>query len=73
EMECSTLFTISNIFGLRAGSVCAVYANRATDTLEKKGMKNAILASLEAMKSLCEWDGLKKDRGKRYFYPDLLK
>jgi len=30
EMETASLFTIAGIYGFRAGSVCAVYANRVT-------------------------------------------
>jgi len=28
EMECSTLFTLATLFGMRAGAVCAVFADR---------------------------------------------
>jgi len=73
EMEASTLFTLSNLFGLRSGSVCAVYANRETDVFEVKGESDAILSALGAVKILNEWDNAKIYRNKRFFYPGLLK
>jgi uridine phosphorylase len=33
EMESSVLFSLAGIAGLRAGTVCAVYANRITDEM----------------------------------------
>jgi len=72
EMESATLFTLSNLFDLRAGSICAVFANRAADVFERKGEENAILAALKSIEILNEWDNAKRKKGKRYFYPDIL-
>ena len=73
EMESSTLFTLSSIYGVRAGAVFAVIANRSTgDFVPNAGVDTMIKVSNEAVKILSEWDELKKSRGKRYFYPSLL-
>ncbi|MEM2987565.1 MAG: nucleoside phosphorylase, partial [Candidatus Bathyarchaeia archaeon] len=43
EMETATLYTLANLYGLRAGSVCAVYANRCTGEFRPgEGEENAI-------------------------------
>ena len=38
EMEVATIFTMLGLYGLRGGSVCAVAANRVTDTMAKVGV-----------------------------------
>ena len=72
EMEAATLFTLANLFGLRAGCVCAVYAQRVTNEFEVKGEDDAIKVANEAVKVLSEWDSVKKERGRRFFYPSLI-
>ncbi len=56
EMEMATLFVLASIFGVRAGGVCAVFANRETNEFEKKGEKEAGMVASEAVKILSEWD-----------------
>jgi uridine phosphorylase len=56
EMECSTIFTLSNLFGLRSGAVCAVFANRETEEFAVLGEKEASQTACEAVKILTEWD-----------------
>jgi uridine phosphorylase len=56
EMEAATLLTISNIYGLRAGVVCAVFANRVTDEFGEEGEGDAIAVANEAIKILSEDD-----------------
>ncbi len=73
EMESSVIFTLASIYGLRAGSVCAVFANRIEDRFGMVGEEDAIKTAIEAVKILYEWDELKNIHGKKYFYPDLLK
>jgi len=73
DMETSAILTISSIYGLRAGSVCAVFANRIKDTFEISGEKEAAAVAVEAVKILQEWDELKKKHGKSQIYPSLLK
>jgi len=73
EMETSAIFTLASIYGLRAGAVCAVFANRVEDRFGVAGEEDAIQKAIEAVKILSEWDGLKKSHGKKYFYPELVK
>ena len=74
EMETATLFTLASLYGLRAGSVCAVYANRCYDHFEEgAGEENAIKVANEAAKILHEWDKVKRKRNKRWFFPSLLR
>jgi uridine phosphorylase len=73
EMETATLYTLASLYGLRAGAICAVYANRCTDEFKPgEGEENAIKIANEAVKILNEWDKKKKARNKRWLYPSLL-
>ncbi len=73
EMESATIFTMANIYGARAGTICAVIANRVDNTFQPGvGIDTAIKVSNEAVKILHEWDSLKEKKGKRRFYPSLL-
>jgi len=71
EMEASTIFTLSGIYGLRAGCVCAVYANRITDEFRIAGEEEACRTAVEAVRILSKWDRDREERGKRYWYPSL--
>ena len=71
EMEAATLYTLANIYGLRAGCVCAVFANRITNEFGKAGEREAALVASEAVKILHEWDGEKERAGKRVWFPGL--
>jgi Uridine phosphorylase len=73
EMEAASIFTVAGVYGLRAGAVCAVYAQRVTGEFGVKGEKEAIDVANEAVKILKEWDEMKKSRGKRYFFPSLVR
>ncbi len=74
EMEAATIFTLANIYGARAGAVCAAIANRVTgEFIPGKGVDDAIRVANEAVKILYEWDKLKKAKGKKHFYPKLLQ
>jgi len=48
EMEASSILTLANLYGLRAGAICTVYANRVTGEFrtegERKAAKTASLA-----------------------------
>jgi len=73
EMETATLYTLANLYGLRAGSICAVYANRCTNEVKPDaGEESAIKIANEATKILWEWDKTKRKRKKRWFFPSLL-
>jgi len=74
EMECATLFVLSSLFGLRAGAVCAVYANRLTDKFETgAGEEDCIKVANESVKILSEWDEEKRKKRKRWLFPKLLR
>jgi uridine phosphorylase len=73
EMEAATLYTLANIYGLRAGCICAVFANRVTNEFGKAGEREAALVASEAVKILSEWDEEKERAGKRVWYPSLGK
>jgi len=73
EMECATLFTLSNLFNKRAGTVCAVYANRITDVFDVgAGEEDAIRVANQAVSILSRWDRCKDKSGKKHLYPGLL-
>ncbi|MFX0169276.1 MAG: uridine phosphorylase [Candidatus Hodarchaeota archaeon] len=71
EMECATIFTLSSLFGLRSGAVCAVFANRVTNEFSTLGEKEASKTACEAAKILAEWDEQKKTAKKHYWSPGL--
>lgn len=73
DMETSAILAISSIYGLRAGSICAVFANRIKDEFMISGERDVAAVAVEAVKILQEWDELKHARGKQHIYPSLLK
>ena len=74
EMECATLFTLSTLFNNRAGTVCAVYANRIKNVFDPgAGEEDCIRVANEAVSILRNWDACKQTCGKKHFYPSLLK
>jgi uridine phosphorylase len=74
EMECATLFTLSSLFNNRAGTVCAVYANRIKNVFDPgAGEEDCIRVANEAVSILRDWDNCKQTHGKKHFYPSLLK
>jgi uridine phosphorylase len=73
EMESSTLFTLAQVSGARAGMVCAVYANRphnrfADSSKKDRGEKMAIQAGLAAFQQLARMDAWKKRYRKNHFH-----
>lgn len=72
EMETSCILTLSSLFGLRAGAVCAVFANRVTGEFMQSGEEKAGKAASEAVKILKEWDDIKKEKGKKWIFPSLV-
>ncbi|WP_297486930.1 uridine phosphorylase [Thermococcus sp.] len=71
EMEAATLYTLASIYGLRAGCVCSVFANRVTNEFGTKGEREAAMVASEAVKILHEWDGEKEKAGKKVWFPGL--
>jgi uridine phosphorylase len=73
EMETATLYTLASLYGLRAGSICAVYANRRTnESRPGAGEENAIKIANEATSILYEWDKKKRENKKESLFPSLL-
>lgn len=71
EMETASLFTIASVYGFRAGSVCAVYANRVTGNFRAgAGELAASEIATEAIKILARMDEAKRKRKKKYWYPE---
>ena len=74
EMECSALFMLSRLFGMRAGAVLGAVANRATNAFGDSGAEDHTIAvANEAVVILDEWRKLKAAAGKPNFYPSLLR
>jgi len=73
-MECSALFVLSRLFGMRSGAVLGAVANRETNAFGDNGAEDrAIAAANEAVVILDEWRKLKSKAGKSVFYPSLLQ
>jgi uridine phosphorylase len=73
EMETATLYALASLYGLRAGSLCAVYANRCRNEFTAEaGEENAIKVANEAVRILGNWDKQKKKENKRWFFPSLM-
>lgn len=74
EMEAATLFTLSSLFGLRAGAVLAVYNSHVTGEFRPHaGEDNAIRIADEAAKILHNWDVIKRKKGKSFLFPSMIK
>jgi len=74
EMECSALFVLARLFGMRSGAILGAVANRATNAFGDNGAEdNSIKAANEAVRILDDWRRRKAARGKRTFYPSLLR
>jgi len=74
EMECSALFVLARLFGMRSGAVLGAVANRVTNAFGDNGAEQrAISAANEAVVILAEWQRLKSAAGKAHFFPSLLR
>ncbi|MFC5135124.1 MULTISPECIES: nucleoside phosphorylase [Haloferacaceae] len=63
EMEASAILTIANVYGLRAGAVCSVYANRVTGEFRTEGESRAAETASLAVKLLARMDEIKREAG----------
>lgn len=74
EMEASVIFTLANIYGLRAGAVCAAIANRETEEfVPGAGVEDAIKVANEAVKIHSEWSEEMAKLGKKYLTPEIVR
>jgi len=55
EMEASALFTIAGVYGLKAGAILTVIANRITGKFSVSGVERAVEAAVNALKLLIKW------------------
>ena len=72
EMENGTIFTISSLFGLRAGAICTVsdvvpWHPTAKVIDFEQNMADCIKVGVDAMRILISWDAKKK--GSKYWSP----
>ena len=63
EMEASAILTIASVYGLRAGSVCSVYANRTTGEFRTEGESRAAETASLAVTLLARMDEVKREAG----------
>ena len=63
EMEASAIMTLANIYGLRAGAVCTVYANRETGEFRTEGESRAAETATLATHLLAKMDEAKREAG----------
>ncbi|MEF8882901.1 MAG: nucleoside phosphorylase, partial [Halapricum sp.] len=69
EMEASAIMTVANIYGLRAGAVCAVYANRVTGEFRTESDQRASEVASLATKLLAKMDQKKAEAGVDHWHP----
>ena len=63
EMEASAILTLAGLYGLRAGAVCTVYANRETGEFRTAGQRRAAETASLAGALLVEMDRTKERAG----------
>lgn len=73
EMESSALLTVSTLYGLRAGAIFAVVANRLDDTFQVAGVEQAVAAVNRAAFLLTRMDRETTAAGVKYWHPGLVR
>ncbi|MFB6151760.1 MAG: nucleoside phosphorylase [Haloarculaceae archaeon] len=71
EMEASAILTLANLYGLRGGAVCAVYANRVTGEFRTESDQRASEVASLATKLLAKMDAVKAEAGVDHWHPGL--
>jgi len=71
EMEASAILTLANVYGLRAGAVCTVYANRETGEFRTEGENEAAEVGSLAVSLLAAMDRVKAEAGVDRWHPGL--
>ncbi|WP_246022869.1 nucleoside phosphorylase [Halosimplex halophilum] len=71
EMEAAAILTLANLYGLRAGAVCTVYANRVTGEFRTEGERKAAKVASEAVSILAEMDDAAEAAGVDRWHPGL--
>ncbi|AXG10782.1 nucleoside phosphorylase [Haloplanus rubicundus] len=71
EMEASSILTLANLYGLRAGAVCTVFANRSTGEFRTEGEGRAAEVGSLAAALLHEMDERRTEAGADAWHADL--
>lgn len=71
EMEAATILTLASIYDLRAGAVCAVYANRQTGEFRTEGDGRAAETASLAVALLARMDQRKREEGVTQWHAGL--
>jgi uridine phosphorylase len=71
EMEASAVLTLASIYGLRAGAVCTVYANRTTGEFRVEGERRAAETASLAVALLARMDERAREAGADRWHPGL--
>ena len=71
EMEASSILTLAGLYGLRAGAVCTVYANRVTGEFRTEGESRAAETASLAATYLAKMDERAREAGAERWYPGL--
>jgi uridine phosphorylase len=71
EMEASAVLTLANIYGLRAGAVCTVYADRTTGEFRTEGEAEAAEVASLAVHLLARMDEVKREAGAEAWHAGL--
>jgi len=71
EMEASAILTLANVYGLRAGAVCTVFANRSTGEFRTEGEARAAEVGSLAAALLHEMGARRDDAGADAWHADL--
>jgi len=71
EMEASAILTLANLYGLRAGAVCTVFANRSTGEFRTEGEGRAAEVGSLAAALLHEMDEHREETGADAWHADL--
>ena len=86
EMEAATLFTLANLYGLRAGCICSIIdlisSMEKSETETEVSVEEALQPKPEFIRTACEcavkavqilskWDHDREVKGKKNWYPSL--
>ena len=71
EMEAAAILTLAGLYGLRAGAVCTVYANRVTGEFRTAGENRAAETASLAVTLLAGMDAAAERAGAKRWHPGL--
>lgn len=71
EMEASVILTLTNLFDLRGGAVCSVFANRETGEFRQAGEDRAAAVATVAAKRLSQMDDARRNVGATRWHPGI--